>query len=149
MLDSFLSRFSVKIGLIHIEEKFSIHWSMGNESVYTICMISRKYITVNVNTEREGKKRKPLLNGENHPSLLRIILVKFFWAESKHFEFYNEQKSIIEDIKESVKIVIFSLHQMVKLEDEVRFDTKKCFVELLTCTIRLFNINSSTLCASL
>ena len=37
--------------------------------------------------------------GKNHPSLLRIILVKFFWAESEHLEFYNEQKNIIEDIK--------------------------------------------------
>ena len=65
--------------------------------------------------------------GKNHPSLLRIILVKFFWAESEHLEFYNEQKNIIEDIKESVKTVLFSLHQMVKLEDEIRSDIKMYF----------------------
>ena len=47
--------------------------------------------------------------GKNHPSLLRIILVKFFWAEFEHLEFYNEQKNIIEDIKEIVKTVLFFL----------------------------------------
>ena len=49
----FINILNEKIALTDIEEKFSIHWSMGNESVYTICMISRKYITMNVNTERK------------------------------------------------------------------------------------------------